>query len=109
MIRCGSVPARRPQDRRRADVSLLAVRALVAAACLCASAPAAVAQRGALSGEQLIVLNKSDATASLIDLGTGAVVATMPVGTGPHEVAVSPDGRTAVCATTAPAPRRARR
>ena len=44
----------------------------------------------------LIVLNKSDATATLIDLGTGDLVATLPTGPGPHEVAVSPDGRTAV-------------
>ncbi len=44
----------------------------------------------------LIVLNKSEATASLIDLASGRVVATLPTGAGPHEVAVSPDGRTAV-------------
>jgi len=44
----------------------------------------------------LIVLNKAEATASLIDLGTGAIVATVPTGTGPHEATVSPDGRLAV-------------
>ena len=44
----------------------------------------------------LIVLNKSDATAALIDLDSGDLVATLPTGSGPHEVAVSPDGRTAV-------------
>jgi YVTN family beta-propeller protein len=42
------------------------------------------------------VLNKAEATASLIDLGTGAVAATLPTGQGPHEVAVSPDGRLAL-------------
>ena len=40
----------------------------------------------------LIVVNKSDATASLIDLASGRVLVTLPTGAGPHEVAVSPDG-----------------
>ena len=44
----------------------------------------------------LVVLNKSEATASLIDLATEAVVATVATGEGPHEVAVSPDGRRAL-------------
>jgi YVTN family beta-propeller protein len=44
----------------------------------------------------LVVLNKSEATASLIDLDAGRTVATVPTGRGPHEVAVSPDGRLAV-------------
>jgi YVTN family beta-propeller protein len=46
----------------------------------------------------LIVLNKAEASASLLDATTGAVVATLPTGTGPHEVAVSPDGRWALVA-----------
>ncbi len=46
----------------------------------------------------LIVLNKSDATASLIDAATGESWAVLPTGDGPHEVAVSPDGKTAVVA-----------
>lgn len=66
-------------------------RALLAAA-LVACVPA-----GALAaGPTLVVLNKAEATASLVDLRSGAVVATLPTGEGPHEVAVSPDGRTAV-------------
>ncbi len=44
----------------------------------------------------LVVLNKAEATASLIDLETGRTVAKLPTGEGPHEVAVSPDGRWAV-------------
>ena len=44
----------------------------------------------------LIVLNKSDDTADLINLTTGKSMATLPTGDGPHEVAVSPNGRTAV-------------
>jgi YVTN family beta-propeller protein len=44
----------------------------------------------------LVVLNKSEATASLIDLESGAVLATLPTGDGPHEAAVSPDGQLAL-------------
>lgn len=46
----------------------------------------------------LVVLNKAEASASLIDLATGRVVATVPTGAGPHEAAVSPDGSLAVAA-----------
>ena len=45
-----------------------------------------------------MVLNKSDATASLIDLTRGAVVATLPTGEAPHEVDVSADGKSALIA-----------
>ncbi len=55
----------------------------------------AVAAGGAPEGT-LVVLNKSEASASLIDLSTGAVVATVPTGEGPHEVDISPDGKLAV-------------
>lgn len=44
----------------------------------------------------LVVLNKSDNTASLINLQTKETGAVIPTGNGPHEVAVSPDGKTAV-------------
>ena len=44
----------------------------------------------------LLVLNKGAGTASLIDPVSGETRATMPTGAGPHEVALSPDGRTAV-------------
>jgi YVTN family beta-propeller protein len=43
----------------------------------------------------LVVLNKSEHTASLIDPASGKTMAKLPVGRGPHEVIVSPDGRTA--------------
>jgi YVTN family beta-propeller protein len=46
----------------------------------------------------LLVLNKSDNTVSLIDLANRKVVATVPTGIGPHEVAVSPNGKLAVVA-----------
>ncbi len=51
---------------------------------------------GTAIADTLVVLNKSEASASLIDVGTGKEVARVPTGDGPHEVAVSPDGRTAV-------------
>lgn len=44
----------------------------------------------------LVVLNKSDDTVDLIDLQTRKSIATLPTGDGPHEVAVAPDGKTAV-------------
>jgi len=49
-------------------------------------------------GPALVVLNKAEASASIISLADGRTIATMPVGDGPHEVAVSPDGKWAVAA-----------
>lgn len=46
----------------------------------------------------LLVLNKSDNNLSLIDLASKKSVATIPTGAGPHEVAVSPNGKIAVVA-----------
>lgn len=62
------------------------------------AAAAALSLGAAAGAETLVVLNKSDATASLIDLGRGAAVATLPTGEAPHEVDVSPDGRLALVA-----------
>ncbi len=53
--------------------------------------PAGLAQTGTL-----VVVNKAASTASIIDLASGETVATLPTGTGPHEVAITRDGRTAV-------------
>lgn len=44
----------------------------------------------------LVVTNKGAATASVIDVATGGTLATLPTGQGPHEVALSSDGATAV-------------
>lgn len=46
--------------------------------------------------DTLVVLNKAEATASLLEPTTGKVMATLPTGPGPHEVGLSPNGRTAV-------------
>ena len=51
------------------------------------------------SGAQtLLVLNKSDATLSIIDPANGKTVASVPTGEGPHELAVSADGKLAFVA-----------
>jgi len=63
---------------------------LLAALLLAVSAPIVV------HAETLVVLNKSEATASLIDLESGKVRATLPTEFGPHEAATSPDGRLAL-------------
>ena len=44
----------------------------------------------------LVVANKAEATASLINLDNGEVVATVPTGEGPHEVGISPNGKFAL-------------
>ncbi len=48
------------------------------------------------TGELVIVANKQAASASIIEVATGTTLATLPVGNGPHEVAVSRDGKWAV-------------
>ena len=44
----------------------------------------------------LVITNKTPSTASIVDVATGKILATLPTGRGPHEVAISSDGRTAV-------------
>lgn len=48
--------------------------------------------------DTLVVGNKAEASVSLVDLGSKRVIATLPTGKGPHEVAVSPNGRLALIA-----------
>ncbi len=67
-------------------------RRLVAAAGLAA----AIGLAGSASAATLVVANKSEATVSLVDIATREIRATLAVGEGPHEVAVSPDGRLAL-------------
>ncbi len=71
-----------PSRRRSSKLAAAAV----AVGCL---APAAGA-------DTLLVANKSDATLDLLDPASGESRATLPTGHGPHEIAVSPDGATAV-------------
>jgi len=44
----------------------------------------------------IVVANQEAASATVVDAATMKTVATIPVGVGPHEVAISPDGRWAV-------------
>jgi YVTN family beta-propeller protein len=44
----------------------------------------------------LVVANQQGASATIIDAASMKTIATVPVGIGPHEAAVSPDGRWAV-------------
>jgi DNA-binding beta-propeller fold protein YncE len=48
----------------------------------------------------LLVMNKSDNSVTLVDLGSGKTVATLPTGIEPHEGAASPDGRLVVISNT---------
>ncbi len=56
-----------------------------------------LASRAGAQGS-LIILNKAEATASIVSLADGHTIVKMPVGDGPHEIAVSPDGRWAMAA-----------
>ena len=54
----------------------------------------------------LVVTNKSPSTATIIDVAGNRILATLPTGAGPHEVALSSDGRIAVVTDYGGAPRR---
>ncbi len=64
-------------------------RLLIIAAALSATVTTAHA-------DTLLVLNKAEATVSLLNPISGKELARLPTGVGPHEVAVSPDGRQAL-------------
>lgn len=87
--------------RRHARVALAAILAVAFAATVGAApvpaTPAADAAAGLPAGT-LVVLNKSGASASLLRLPDGDERARVPTGAGPHEVALSPDGREALVA-----------
>jgi YVTN family beta-propeller protein len=70
---------------------------LLAAFCLVV-APTSYAQNQALPSEAgtLVVTNMSDNTATVLDIASREVLATLTTGEGPHEVATSSDGRWAV-------------
>jgi DNA-binding beta-propeller fold protein YncE len=70
-------------------------RRLVTAALLLALGNSAAAQTPDLEGT-LVVVNKGASTVSIVDVFSARELAVLPTGTGPHEVALSSDGRTAV-------------
>lgn len=58
------------------------------------AAPLSAQSRGPTG--TIIVSNMNDNTATIIDAATGKTIATVPTGEGPHEVAISRDGKWAV-------------
>jgi YVTN family beta-propeller protein len=65
---------------------------------LLAAALLVLAQAPAADPGRLVVLNKSAASATVIDLASGEPLAEIGTGAGPHEVALHPGGRWAVVA-----------
>lgn len=94
------MPDRSPRtDIRRRPSRVAALLLAVATACASPATtptPDGGGATGDAAGGALLVLNKAAASASLINPASGATIATMTTGEGPHEVAVSPDGRRAV-------------
>src|ERR1041384_597340 len=66
-----------------------------------ASSPGLLPARPRPTGT-IVVSNMNDNTATVIDAASGAVRATLPTGEGPHEVAISRDGRWAVVSNYGP-------
>ena len=62
---------------------------------ICAVAVAASELHAQAPASTLLILNKSDATLSIVDAGSGKTVGMVPTGDGPHEVAATADGRLA--------------
>lgn len=79
---------------------------VVGALCVASVAPRArvQAQVAALPGTA-IVTNKAPATATILDVASGATLATLPTGRGPHEIVLSRDGSTAVITDYGTGPR----
>lgn len=83
---------------RFASVAVIAVTVAVVVACPNAGAQASPeGPRGTI-----VVSNMRDNTATVIDVASSRVLATLPTGQGPHEVAMSHDGRWAVVSNYGP-------
>ena len=74
----------------------LAAAVVLAAAFVPPTPPRATAPGQARPAGTLVVSNMNDHTVTVLDAATGRVRATLPTGRGPHEVAVSHDGRWAL-------------
>jgi len=83
---------------RRATPAALALALLLIVDPAAGPRPRAQTTAPAQSPSYLLVLNKAEATLAIIDPETMRVVGRVPTGEGPHEVATSPDGRTAYVA-----------
>jgi DNA-binding beta-propeller fold protein YncE len=62
---------------------------------LIAVTTAAIVSLAQVPGPRLIVLNKEDATLAVVDPASGRIAGRVQTGSGPHEVTVSDDGKTA--------------
>jgi YVTN family beta-propeller protein len=62
---------------------------------ICAALLLSAALRAQAPAPSLLVLNKSEATLAIVDPSSGKLMGKVPTGDGPHEVAVSADGRLA--------------
>jgi DNA-binding beta-propeller fold protein YncE len=71
-------------------------RHVIATVAFAGTCPLAGAQTPDRPSGTIITANMMDNTASLVDAASGRAIATLPTGIGPHEVAVSHDGRTAL-------------
>ena len=60
------------------------------------TAPACIDGQSPAPTGTLVITNKAPATATIIDVGSGTVLATLPTGQGPHEIVMSRDGATAI-------------
>ena len=71
-------------------------RLVLLSCALLAGALASGGAKGRPPRDVIVVLNKSDNTASVLDAKTGDSLATIPVGVAPHEAEVLPGGRVVV-------------
>ena len=86
---------RRSGPHAPARLGTLAWRTAFALLIVCGPTPLGAQSADGRTGT-LIVLNKSAARATFIDVASGTTVATLPTGQGPHELAMTTDGRWAV-------------
>ncbi len=77
---------------RHQGVNLMGIRWVQCAAFCVALAAGA----GAEARQRLLVVNQAEGVVTVLDPTGGEVLSTIRVGLGPHEIAVSPDGRMAV-------------
>ena len=74
---------------------VIATTAAILAALLCTASSRAQSQTPTPS-PALLVLNKAENSLAIIDPATQKIIAHIPTGEGPHEIAASPDGKLAI-------------
>jgi len=81
--------------RMKTKFPAAAIAAVIILTFLCAGSSQAQTQAGTPS-PALLVLNKSENSLAIVDPATQKIIARIPTGEGPHEIAVSADGKLAV-------------